>query len=340
VKLVRTVDAVGHVLCHDLTRIVRGEGKGPAFRKGHVVSAEDIPMLLSMGKENLYVWESKPGFFHENDAAKILGELCMGAGTRPAGDIREGKLDIFAEIDGVFIADDDRLSRVNGIEEIVIATRHGNFPVKSGEKLAGARVVPLVIDGAKLDVAKKIVGGEPLLSVRPFTLKKAAVLTTGSEVFHGRIADTFTPVIREKLAEYGVEIVAHETVGDDSDSIARIVTGFADSGAELIVCTGGMSVDPDDTTPLGIRKSGAQIVSYGAPVLPGSMFLLAYLRGSIPVLGLPGCVMYSRRTIFDLVLPRILAGVAILREDLTRLGQGGLCLDCETCAYPNCGFGK
>ncbi len=339
-KLIRTGDAVGHVLCHDMTRIVRGEFDGPAFLKGHVVTEADIPLLLSMGKERLYVWESRPGFLHENDAARVLGELCVGPGVRPSDDIREGKLELFAERDGLFVADAERIAGVNGIGEIIVVTRHGYFPVRRGDKLAGTRVIPLVIDGAKLDAAREIAGEEPLLSVKPFTVKKAAILTTGSEVFSGRIADTFTPVIREKLAEYGVDVIAHETVGDDPDDIARVIGGYAGAGAELILCTGGMSVDPDDTTPLGIRKSGAEIVAYGAPVLPGAMFLLSYLGGTLPVLGLPGCVMYARRTIFDLMLPRILAGVKIGPEDLWRLGHGGLCLNCETCAFPNCAFGK
>lgn len=339
-KLIRTVDSVGHVLCHDLTRIVRGETDGPAFRKGHVVAEADIPLLLSMGKERLYVWESKPGFLHENDAALLLGKLCLGEGVRPSNDIREGKLELFADRDGLFTVDKERLERINSIGEIIIVTRHGYFPVRRGDKLAGTRVIPLVIDSAKLDAARNIAGEDPLLSVKPFILKKAAVLTTGSEVFHGRIADTFTPVIREKLAEYGVEIIAHKTVGDDPEEIARSIQSFEGDGAELIICTGGMSVDPDDTTPSGIRKSAAKIVSYGAPVLPGAMFLLAYLGSSVPVLGLPGCVMYAKRTVFDLMLPRILAGVKIKPEELSVLGHGGLCLNCETCVYPNCAFGK
>ena len=222
----------------------------------------------------------------------------------------------------------------------MIASRHGGFAVKQGDVLAGMRVIPLVISKAKMEAAKEAAGTEPLFNVLPFTAKTAGVVTTGSEVFKGRIADTFTPVIEDKLAEYGISVTRHVTLADDPAAITAAIQDMLAQGVDMVFCTGGMSVDPDDQTPLAIKNTGARIVSYGAPVLPGAMFLLAYTDDGRPVAGLPGCVMYSKRTIFDLVLPSLAAGVEVVADELTRLGEGGLCLNCPVCTFPNCGFGK
>ncbi len=216
-------------------------------------------------------------------------------------------------------------------------------PVKAGDKLAGTRVIPLVIQKEKMESAKRTAGGRPLMNVVPFKSLRVGILTTGTEVYLGRITDTFTPVVEQKVGEYGMTVIGHEKCPDDRETIVAAIHKLLDAGAELILTTGGMSVDPDDQTPGAIRAAGADIVTYGAPVLPGAMLLVGYFeRGGrrIPVLGLPGCVMYAKRTIFDLVLCRVAAGIRIKREDITRLGEGGLCLNCPVCTYPNCGFGK
>ena len=338
-KLIRTVDAVGQVLCHDMTQIIPNQYKGPRFKKGHVVAAEDIPMLLSMGKENLYVFELDAGKLHENDAAERMCNLCLNEGmTR--GAVGEGKIEIFAARDGLFRVDRERLNAVNAIDELMIATRHGDTAVRAGDKLAGTRVIPLVIDEAKLIEAERVVNGKPLLELLPYKLRRAGVVTTGGEVFRGRIADSFTPVVEQKLAAFGIAMTEHLTVDDGLDNIKSAIDRLRQTDVELILCTGGMSVDPDDNTPGAIKASGARIVTYGAPVLPGAMFLLGCFDDGRPVMGLPGCVMYARATIFDLVLPRIAAGVELERRDFTTLGEGGLCLGCQPCTYPNCGFGK
>jgi nucleotide-binding universal stress UspA family protein len=338
-KRIRTEDAVGHVLCHDMTQIIPGQFKGPRFKKGHVVTAEDVPVLLSMGKEHLYVFELGADQLHEDDAAERMCALCLGDGmTR--GAVGEGKIELFAARDGLLRVDTARLNAVNAIEELMIATRPGNTAVRVGDKLAGTRVIPLVIDAAKLREAEAIVGDRPLLELLPFTLRRAGVVTTGSEVADGRIPDRFTPVLERKLAAFGVAVTEHLTVGDGTDNIRAAIDRLRETDVDLILCTGGMSVDPDDNTPGAIRASGARIVTYGAPVLPGAMFLLGYFDDGRPVMGLPGCVMYARATIFDLVLPRVAAGVPLTRRDFTTLGEGGLCLGCEPCTYPNCGFGR
>lgn len=340
-KLIRTEDAVGSVLCHDLTQIIKGVTKDAVFRKGHIVQPKDIPVLLSIGKEHLYVWEADESMLHENDAARILVDLCKSEGMSESA-VKEGKIDLAAAVDGLFKVDSKRLQLVNSFGQMMIATRHGNTPVQKGDKLCGTRIIPLVIEKEKMQRVQELCGAEPLLKLLPYKIKRAAVLATGSEVFHGRIKDTFTPVIEAKLAEFGVEVIHKEILDDAPEQItAAIKKAIEEKGAELVLCTGGMSVDPDDQTPLAIKNTGARIVSYGAPVLPGAMFLLAYYgEAQVPVLGLPGCVMYAKRTIFDLALPRVLARDLITAEELAALGEGGLCLNCDVCTYPACGFGK
>ncbi len=338
-KLIRTEEAVGHVLCHDMTQIIPGVYKDARFRKGHIVAEEDIPVLLAMGKENLYVWEKTEGMLHEDEAALRLRDLCISEHMH-CTEVKEGKVELIADKDGLFEVDTERLCAVNGIDELMIATRHTNTAVHPGDKLAGMRVIPLVIEEEKLERAEQTTGKRPLLRLTPWKLKTAAVITTGSEVAKGLIEDKFTPVVERKLAAFGIRMIRHVLTGDDPGRIREEIVKAHEDGMDLVLCTGGMSVDPDDRTPGAIARSGVKIVTYGAPTLPGAMFCLGYFEDGTPVAGLPGCVMYAKATIFDLVLPRIAAGVALKRSDFVRLGHGGLCLGCDTCHYPACGFGK
>ena len=338
-KLMKTEDAVGQVLCHDITQIIPGVKKGPVFKKGHVIKAEDVPVLLSVGKDHIYIWENDENHLHENDAAEILRGLCQNE-HMTASEPSEGKVELTAEVDGLFLADTQRLFRLNRLGEVMVACRHSGFAVKKGDKLAGMRVIPLVIEASKMEAARAAVGEEPLFRLVPFRELKVGVVTTGNEVFYGRIQDSFTPVIEKKLAEYGCRMAWHTVLNDDHEKITAAANEMLREGADMVLCTGGMSVDPDDKTPLAIKNTGASVVSYGAPVLPGAMFLLAYAEGNRPVCGLPGCVMYAKRTIFDLVLPYLVAGVPVTPDQLAAYGNGGLCLNCPVCTFPNCGFGK
>lgn len=341
-KEIRTEDAVGHILCHDITQIIKDKKKGVLFKKGHIVREEDIPALLSVGKEHLFVWEKKEGILHENEGAGILYKICAGENMHGT-DVSEGKIELIADCPGLLKIRRDALNAVNGLGEMMIASRHGDFPVKKGDKIAGTRIIPLVIEKEKMDRAVEAAGEEPIFSVLPFRQKKVGIVTTGSEVKKGLIKDSFTPVLREKLSEYPTEIIGQTLPGDDRKQITSDILRFAEEGAGLIIASGGMSVDPDDRTPGAIKDTGAEIITYGAPVLPGAMLLIAYLNmngRNIPVLGLPGCVMYAKRTVFDLILPRIMADDPICREEIALLGEGGLCLNCSVCTFPDCGFGK
>lgn len=341
---IRTEDAVGHILCHDITQIVKDVKKGVLFKKGHIVREEDIPMLLSVGKEHLYVWEKKEGILHENEGAEILFRICAGnSDTMHGTEVKEGKIELIADVDGVLKIRRDALVAVNSLGEMMIASRHGDFPVKKGDKIAGTRIIPLVIEKEKMDRAVEVAGDEPIFSILPYKEKKIGIVTTGSEVSKGRIKDTFTPVLKGKFEEFPSEIIGQTLPGDDMDQITADILKFIEDGADLVVCSGGMSVDPDDRTPGAIKATGARIVSYGAPVLPGAMLLVSYYEKNgkkIPIVGLPGCVMYAKRTIFDLLLPRLIADDEVLVSEIQQLGEGGLCLNCDVCTFPNCGFGK
>lgn len=339
-KLVKTEDAVGQVLCHDITQIIKGVTKDAVFRKGHIITEEDIPVLLSVGKDNIYIWENDETMMHENDAAEVLCAICKGE-NMSRGEVKEGKIELAAECDGVLKIDRDKLKAVNSYGQMMIATRHGDFPVKKGDKLAGTRIIPLVIEKEKMEAVKEICVSQPIMNVVPYRPHKVGIVTTGNEVFYGRIQDTFTPVVKEKVESYGAEVIDHKLSNDDNANIESCIRELLDEGCDMILCTGGMSVDPDDKTPLAIRNVCGSVVTYGAPVLPGAMFLLAYYgEDNIPVMGLPGCVMYAKRTIFDLVLPRIMTGEMLEKDDFDRIGEGGLCLNCDVCTFPNCGFGK
>jgi len=337
-KTVPVQDAVGMVLCHDMTRIVPGETKGPAFRKGHVIAEEDIPTLLEIGKEHVYVLNLEKGRIHENEAAARIAGAAAGPGITLTR-VCEGRIN-FTASPGLLDVNVEALSRINSIDEVVLATMHDGQQIIEPRDVAGTRVVPLVIDEARIEQVEAICGEYPyVVGVRPFVPRRVGLVTTGSEVFHGRIKDKFGPVIREKFGTLGSTVMDQRLTSDDPNMTRDAILALIAEGAEMVVVTGGMSVDPDDQTPTAIRATGADVVTYGSPTFPGVMFLYADLDG-VPILGLPGCVMYYRASIFDLVVPRLLAGEKVTREDIVAMGHGGFCATCDVCRYPVCPFGK
>lgn len=338
-KIVPVEEAVGMVLCHDLTQIIPGEFKGAAFKKGHIIKKEDIPKLLDMGKRNIYVWEMNENIIHENEAGERMAKAAAGEGLL-LSEPSEGKVSFKAKCKGLLKVNYKVLEEINTIEEAMMATLHTDIIVNKGDVVGGTRIIPLIIEKSKIEHIEDICEKEgSVLHIMPLKPMKAGVIVTGSEVYSGRIADKFGPVINEKINEVGCKVIKQIYASDDSNMIADGINELLKAGAEMIIVSGGMSVDPDDVTPAGIREAGAKIISYGAPVLPGAMFLVAYIN-DIPVLGLPGCVMYHKRTIFDLILPRVVAGERIKREDISKLGHGGMCINCKSCRFPDCGFGK
>ena len=338
-KQIRIEDAVGCILSHDVTKIVPGEFKGRLFKKGHVIKEEDIEKLLDIGKEHIYVWEPKENELHENDAAIRIKDLVLGEGCTISEEIKEGKIDFFADRQGVLKINKDLLLKLNMVGEIIVSTMHNNTPVKKGEKIGATRVIPLIINEEKIIEAENLIK-EKIIRVEEIKPKKAVLITTGNEVYKGRIKDAFLPVMEEKLGYYGSEIIRQVILPDDKEMISEnIIKAIEEDKVDVVICTGGMSVDPDDVTPSAIKDCNGEIVTYGAPVLPGAMFLLAYYKNT-PILGVPSCAMYAKRTILDLVLPRVLADEKLTFADIASYGNGGMCLSCEICSFPHCSFGK
>ena len=333
-------DAVGMILPHDITEIVQGTLKGPAFKKGHIIRSEDVEHLKRLGKEHIYVIRLEPHQIHEDEAAQLLAAALVGPGARASSAPVEGKITILADCEGLLKVNKESLLRFNVLGEVMCATLHDNTPVKKGEIIAGTRLIPLVSEREIIERAVQIaLSGDPVIRVKALRQAKAGLVITGNEVFHGRIQDRFEPVLRKKLQDLGSEILQVCFTPDDPALIAEAIRSCLSAGADLIVTSGGMSVDPDDMTREGIRLSGATDIAYGAPVLPGAMFLSGRI-GQVPVLGLPACGMFHQITVFDLLLPRILTGETIGRKELAELGHGGLCRTCKDCRYPVCNFGK
>ena len=338
-RTVAVEKAVGKVLCHDITQIVPGLYKGRAFKKGHIIQQGDIPKLLDLGKAHIYVHDMRPGMVHENTAAQRIAKAAAGGGLRLSEPV-EGKVKLIAVRKGLLKVDADALYRINEIEEIVLGTLHTHRPVESDEPVAGTRIIPLFTDEKRIKKVEWICEKHfPVLQVKPYAPTKVAIVTTGSEIYNGRIEDRFGPILREKFAALGGEVIRRVIVSDDIQMTVAAIKDSIRDGAQFIAVTGGMSVDPDDQTPVSIRAAGGKVLTYGAPVFPGAMFMLAHI-GDVPVLGLPSGIMYDKASIFDLVVPRLLAGEIVTRADIIAMGHGGFCLTCPDCRYPSCAFGK
>jgi len=339
-KKIELKEALGLQLAHDITEIRPGEFKGPAFRKGHTVCDEDLCHLQKLGKNHLYVMDLEEDEIHENQAAALLADSLSGDGVVWKNEPKEGKIGLFAGRDGLLGVDTAALAAFNMVDEVMCATLHNNTLVRQGDLVAATRAIPLVMKRAPIERAAAIAGQNGhVLSVKPLRKARAGLVITGNEVYHGLIQDRFAPILREKVEALGSEVAAVDFAPDDAEFIAAAIRAQLNKRCDLLFLTGGMSVDPDDVTRHGIRLAGATEIHYGSAVLPGAMFLVAY-AGNVPLLGVPGCGLYHRATVLDLVLPRVLAGERIGKKDLAFLGHGGLCRDCPECSFPHCHFGK
>lgn len=336
-KKIRVEDAVGMTLCHDVTAMYDGF-KGAAFKRGHVITEEDIPKLLDYGKQNVYIWEENAGEIHEEDAARRMAAMAPVEGayyTEPS----EGKVLLIAQERGMFRVNTELQKQLNSIGDITITSLPDHYPVEKGARLASMRIVPLVTQEKQILEAEELCREQKLFDLRQYKPRNVGIIITGGEIYRGRINDKFEPVVRRKMEYFPARIVDVTICNDDPDSIADAARGQIKAGADLLIFTGGMSVDPDDVTPTAIRMLGADIVSYGVPSQPGNMTLVAYL-GDVSVIGVPGAAISLPTTVFDVLLPQMFAGDRITKEDLIRLGNGGLCQQCKPCHYPNCTFGK
>lgn len=336
-KKVPVEQAVGMTLCHDITAM-RDGFKGAAFRRGHVITEADIPQLLDLGKKTVFIWEEQAGEIHEEDAALRMAAMASVDGTHYTAP-SEGKVLLLADRRGMLRVNTQLLQAVNAIGDLTISTLPDHYPVELGARLASMRIVPLVTKEQQILDAEALCREQKLLELLPYAHKKVGVIITGSEIYAGRIQDKFEPVVRKKLAQYPSEIVGVTICDDNLDMIVQAARTHLDNGADFLIFTGGMSVDPDDLTPTAIGRLGADIVSHGVPAQPGNMTLVAYL-GQVAILGVPGAAISLPTTMFDVLLPQIFAGLPLTRQDLIRLGDGGLCQLCASCHYPNCTFGR
>ena len=335
-------DAIGHPLLHDMTRIIPNSEKGPAFKNGHVVATDDINLLLTMGKKTVYVEETTQpddGWIHEDEAALTLGRVMAGDGVTFTDAPSEGKVMFRAERDGLLVVDEERLMNFNCIPDVMSASRQSYSVVSGNDRIGGTRALPLYLSRDILDRALAVLNGKPLFTVLPLRQPRVGILVTGTEVYEGLVEDGFAPLIRKKLERLGAATVHSRIVPDDRNVIAGAIKELIHEGIDLLVATGGLSVDPDDVTRAGLNDAGATDVLYGAPILPGAMTLLARI-GDLQVIGVPAGALYFETTSFDLLVPRLLAGLTISRYDLARMSSGAFCLDCPTCIYPLCPFGK
>ena len=336
-KKVEVENAVGMTLCHDITAMFDGF-KGALFKRGHVIQAEDVPRLLDIGKKHVFIWEESAGELHEEDCALRLAAMAPVEGAHYEGP-SEGKMLLKADIRGQFRLDKELLRKINSIGDITITALPDHYPVEAGARLASMRIVPLVTKESQIVQAETLCKGRKLMDLRPYRERKTGVIITGSEVYSGRIQDKFEPVVRRKLANYPGEIIGVKLCDDDLCMIVDAAKGFLAAGADFLIFTGGMSVDPDDLTPTAIRQLGAEIVTHGVPSQPGNMTLVAYL-GSCAILGVPGAAISLPTTMFDVLLPQIYTGDKLTKRELINLGEGGLCQQCKVCHFPNCTFGR
>jgi hypothetical protein len=339
-KKIKLKDALGTKLAHDITEIRPGEFKGPAYRKGHIVCNDDICHLQKLGKNQLYAIELEEDEIHENAAAAILAGALAGEGIAWQNEPKEGKIGLIAARDGLLMVDTAALAAFNMLDEVMCATLHNHTLVKRDELVAATRAIPLVMKRSAIERAAAIARQSgAALSVKSLNQAKIGLVITGNEIFHGLIEDRFAPILSEKVTALGSKIGRIAFAPDDEKLICAEIKNHLDQGCNLLMLSGGMSVDPDDVTRKGIQMAGATEIHYGSAVLPGAMFLVAYMD-DIPLLGVPACGLYHRITVLDLVLPRILAGERIDKKALAFMGHGGLCRNCEVCSYPNCSFGK
>ncbi|MBQ8264050.1 MAG: molybdopterin-binding protein [Oscillospiraceae bacterium] len=336
-KKISVENAVGMTLCHDITAM-RDSFKGDAFKRGHVIREEDIPELLDIGKKTIFIWEENAGEIHEEDAALRLSEICGCDNTYFTGPA-EGKMVMMAGERGLFRVDAALLRELNSIGDITISSVPDHYPVEKGSRLASMRIVPLVTQEEQIVRAEKICEGKKLFELRPYKQMKVGIIITGSEVYYGRIKDKFEPVARKKLENYPAEIIGVTICDDELDMLVEAAKKYLEMGADLLIFSGGMSVDPDDLTPSAIRALGADVVSHGVPSQPGNMTLVAYL-GDVAILGVPGAAISMPTTIFDVLLPQVFTGDKLTKKDLVHLGEGGLCQLCKPCHFPTCTVGR
>lgn len=335
-KKIKVENALGLTLAHDITEIIPGKKKDVAFRRGKIIEKDDIERLLDLGKRHLYIIDEEFKGVHEEEAALRIAEAVMDEHMELLPP-KEGKVSIRSTVHGLFYVNERHLYEINRIPNVLLSVIPNRHPVKPGDIVAATRIIPLYIKEGELKKVERV-GEKGIISLKPFKSFKVGLVITGSEVYTGRVQDG-SHVVEEKIRGYGHDVLAKELVPDEVMDIGNAIQGLFNKGADIVVTTGGLSVDPDDVTREGIESTGAETLFYGTPVFPGAMFLVARLKGRY-ILGVPACIYYNKNTVFDIIFTRIMAGERMHKRDVVKLSYGGLCLHCDVCHYPTCFFGK
>ncbi len=350
VKIVPVEEAVDKIVAHDMTRIEPGVFKGPEFKAGQRISVGDVCRLQQMGRFHVAIHDentnlSDENLIHENEVAENFARRMAGENVSYELPPREGKIDFVAECDGVLSLDYKRLEQFNMVPEVMLTTRQDGMLVKKDSRIGGTRAIPLYLSTKFYQQAMQVLADKPIMQVMPLRKAKVGILVTGTEVFQGIIEDKFIPIITSKVTALQSDVVASKIAPDDKEAMKKAIEELRKAGADLLITTGGLSVDPDDVTKSVLLEAGLTNVLHGVPVLPGAMSLIGYIPPkdkytAMQVIGVPACALYSKTTFFDLILPRMLANCEITRADLARMGEGGYCMSCHICTWPKCFFGK
>lgn len=316
-------NAIGNRLAHDICEIKGTDIKQVAFKRGHLITAEDEDYLLELGKQHFFILEDgDENLVHEEDAAHIMFETINNGDFTPSP-VSMGKISFLAKTDGFLIVDKQLLTEFNCLGEISAASIPNMRYVTKGQEIASMRIIPLFTTDRKIEQIKSFARAQEIFKIAPIENTKIAQITTGSEVANGLIEDGFNPKLKEILNRYQLTIDEYQIVTDDKQQIKTKILEAKANGAELILVTGGMSVDPDDLTPGAIKAAGTNIITYGTPIIPGSMFLYGILDQT-PVLGLPGAVIFEQQTAFDLLLPYALTNTPISNYQIMEMSVGGM----------------
>jgi len=335
VSTISIEDAVGLPLAHDLTQVdAERQTKGARFRRGHLLAPEDLPVLRKMGRLNLSVLDLEEGEVHEDEAARSLADALCGEGLEIEGP-EEGRCRLVSTRKGVARFDPEMVKRVNLDREWSFGTCPANAIVKPGSTVAAFRILPLALKRASLERA---VRESSPFSVRPFLPLGVGLVTTGSEIKAGLVKDAVCGKLLRKLEELGGSFAGQRFCGDGAEEIRESVRELLHAGADIVICTGGMSVDADDRTPEAIRSVADEVLFRGVPAMPGSNLMLAR-AGESWVVGAPACAAHDERTALDRLLIALFAGLGE-EIDVKNWGIGGLCSRCRVCSFPDCDFAR
>ncbi|MCC6315368.1 MAG: molybdopterin-binding protein [Thermomicrobiales bacterium] len=305
---------VGAVLAED----ARAGGK-KRFAKGHRLTAEDAATLAELD-EPIHAVQLEPGEIHEDQAALRLAAAVAGPGLERRGP-SQSRYNLVAAHKGQVRVDVDRLRAINRVPGMAVFTLHNRVATVPGKVVTGVKITPVATPESALVAAERIAAGEPIVQVAPFQPLVVGVIS--SEGMSDRVRQRFRDIVTRKMGWYGARVLRFVEVPPEADAVGEAVAALRADGADVILSAGGNTIDPLDPALAALQRMGAEMVRFGAPVHPGSMFWMAYLDET-PVVNLASCGMYAKASVADLVLPTVMSGARVDIDELADLGYGGL----------------